>query len=385
MFCVVVGVLGFAVSVLGNYLWYPAALLVVFVWTWMHAETEYFWVFALGMGTAFAEIIGKFRDEPLQSVRTSYAILYHIFNGIIAVCALCVLEMFTERSPDAGDQLKKVLVAGLGAMLIMRSKLFNIKIADQDVSFGPEQIIKIFLSYMEEAIDRIRATERLELVNREVDIFQHDRFNELADYVIAKMASAQTRTMQQKTDFEHKLKEICSSDGPEGVRNKCFSICFELLNAMGEDFALEVFESAPPEIRHVAPQGVTPSRLKKIVVAATPFTTLPSENTQYYMAYGPDMSGVRFRERLKWSEEQFRKIPAAKRCELAKYCPAFNHQDAAGSGWANIVPNESAKVEGVLYTLSKEQIHFLDKETPNYTRRTMSVIADGRPMDAENI
>ena len=134
--CVVVGLLTLAAT-LGNYVWYPASLLVVFLYAWLQGDVDYFWVFALGMCTAFAEIIGKFRDEPLQSVRTGHAILYHIFNGVIAMFALLVLEIFAGPPNDAGQHLRNVLTAGLGAMLIMRSKLFNIKMGGEEVSFRP--------------------------------------------------------------------------------------------------------------------------------------------------------------------------------------------------------------------------------------------------------
>ncbi len=78
------------------------------------------------------------------------------------------------------------------------------------------------------------------------------------------------------------------------------------------------------------------------------------------------------RERLKWSEEEFRKIPAAKRCHLPKYRLAFNKRDSTGKGCTNVIPDTSESVEGVLYTLTEKQIHFLDKENDGYTRRTMS-------------
>lgn len=382
--CFAIGFVSFAAAKLGSYLWYPAVLVIVFCWTWLQNETDYFAVFALGMATAFAEIIGKFRDEPLESVRTSYAILYHIFNGVIAMAALCVLDSITTPSAESGDHVKKILVAGLGAMLIMRSKFFNIKIGGEDVSFGPEQIVKIFLNYMEGAIDRIRAEERLNLINRQLDMLQVDRFNDFANHIITMMGSAQTRTMEQNAEFEEKLRQICDDpDESIGARNKCIAMSFQLLNAMGEEFAMAVFRSAPPEIRNVAPPSIGPSVLKRIVVAASPFTSLPADDFQHFMAYGAGMSGTRLRERLKWSEEQYRKIPSIKRCQLPKYRLVFNKRDSAGTGRANVVPDEAEKVEGVLYTLTKDQMHFLDTQLPDCQRRTMRVKTDGGPVDAE--
>jgi hypothetical protein len=334
------------------------------------------------MSTAFAEIIGKFRDEPLQSVRTGFAILYHIFNGVVAIFALFVLEILAGPSSDAGQHLRNILAAGLGAMLIMRSKLFNIKMGGEDVSFGPEYIVKIFLSYMEGEIDRIRSAERFDLVNRQVSVLHHDRFHELGEYVIGAMRATSTRSSQQRVTFEATLEHIRSAEGPEDARRKCCDICFELLDAMGEDFLLQVIHNAPPTIRNVAPSS-GPSVLQRIAVAANPFVAPAREDLQYYMAYGAGMSGVRLRERLKWSEEKYSRIPAVKRCELDKYRLVFNKPDAEGTGRANLVPDENEKVEGVLYTLSKEQMHFLDTQMPQCVRRTMRVRTDGKFVDAE--
>ena len=43
------------------------------------------------MTTAFAEIIQKFRDEPLEALSTWQALLYHALNGVIAMFTLQVL------------------------------------------------------------------------------------------------------------------------------------------------------------------------------------------------------------------------------------------------------------------------------------------------------
>ncbi len=102
------------------------------------------------------------------------------------------------------------------------------------------------------------------------------------------------------------------------------------------------------------------------------------------MAYGSDMSGARFRERLGWSEEQFRAMPTPGKSVLSKYRIVFNKPDASGrGGCANIVPDENEHVEGVLYNLSKDQIEFLDKQASGYTRKTVSVMVDSKALDAE--
>ena len=83
----------------------------------------YFWPFALGMATAFAEIISKFGDEPVKALKTWQSLFYHILNGGVAVFALYFLALATGKPPDFGGvddmvELQYAVTAGVGAMLL---------------------------------------------------------------------------------------------------------------------------------------------------------------------------------------------------------------------------------------------------------------------------
>ena len=147
-------ILAMAFQKWGFYTWYFIVVLLALAGSLLSREKLYFYAFLLGACTAFAEIIGKFSDEPIKSLRTPHALFYHLLNGAIAVFALKVLFVYGVAHETELEQLKVVVAAGLGSMLIMRSKLFNIKVGGEDISFGPEQIIKVFFQFMEAAIDR---------------------------------------------------------------------------------------------------------------------------------------------------------------------------------------------------------------------------------------
>jgi hypothetical protein len=40
-----------------------------------------------------------------------------------------------------------VLAAGLGSMLRIRSKFFTVNVGNDDVAFGPEQLVRVFLGF----------------------------------------------------------------------------------------------------------------------------------------------------------------------------------------------------------------------------------------------
>src|SRR5215831_8968692 len=120
---------------LGFYTWYFMVVLFALTGSLLTQNALYFYAFVLGTVTAFAEIIGKFSDEPIKSLRTPHALFYHLLNGAIAAFALKVLFIYEVPHETGLDQLKVVLAAGLGSMLVMRSKLFNIKVGGEDISF----------------------------------------------------------------------------------------------------------------------------------------------------------------------------------------------------------------------------------------------------------
>ena len=192
---------------------YGGVLVAAFLLAVYDRNALYFYTFALGMLTAFAEILGKFSDEPLKSLNTPQALFYHLSNGLIAAFALRVLILYNVPHDQALDQLKIVLAAGLGSMLIMRSKLFNLKLrgkdgaeTGEDISFGPEQIIKVFFRFMERAIDRVRAQSRIEFVKANLENMDFDK---VCDYSITMLKSApQLLSADERKAVEEELKAM---------------------------------------------------------------------------------------------------------------------------------------------------------------------------------
>jgi hypothetical protein len=132
----------------------------------------YFFVFVLGMLTAFAELIGRY-DEPIKTLRSWPALVFHIINGLIAIFALKLLFLYGATNSEGMDQIKNVLTAGLGSTLIMRSKLFSIKNKEgkkgEEIAVGPEQIMKIYLDFVSELINRDRTLARINFVKDNCD------------------------------------------------------------------------------------------------------------------------------------------------------------------------------------------------------------------------
>src|SRR5947208_3254314 len=60
--------------------WYGIVVAAPLIGALLFGNLLYFYVFMLGMITAFIEIIGKFQDEPIKTFQTKEALFYHLFN-----------------------------------------------------------------------------------------------------------------------------------------------------------------------------------------------------------------------------------------------------------------------------------------------------------------
>ena len=337
-------------------------------------DTLYLAVFALGIATGFAEVLGKFPDEPVKALATPHALGYLLLNGVIAVFALYILSITLEPSTidEAGDRVALVAAAGFGSMMIMRSKLFNLKVGGEEVAFGPEQVILVYFRWMESAIDRARARSRIEfvrLVMRDID------FDRVHEYCVTMLDAAQRLEPGVRRELDGAIAELVKAEVDR--RHKAYRLGFLLLNTMGEEFVRELFEQPPPEWLLRAPLKERPEGLIRRFVAIR--GDLP------YMAYATSMCSPDFRKRLGWTdmeETRFRESVQPRRCTLKGWRLAFNHpasaDPASGVGEANVVPDPAGAVEGVLYRLPKESIEFLDSTESGYVRQEVTVTVDGK-------
>jgi hypothetical protein len=360
--------------------WYLIVCLVAAGVAFATHNSIYFFVFMLGMLTAAAEIIGKFRDEPIKALSTTQGFFYHIFNGLVAVFALYVVLLYNVSSSTPLDRLKIVVTAGLGSMLVMRSKLFNIKVGNEDVSFGPDQIVKVYFRFMEEAIDRVRASARIEFVKK---IMDNLNFGNVCIYTQTMLDSAQTLSKDDAQKLKDSIKAI--KDQSADLQLQSYSLGFLILNEMGEDFLTRLFAQRPTDwlIRAEIPQGKQEGILEKI-----PFLVTKDDSVRFF-AYGSSMSTRKFREQMGWEESdaaKFIELTSPKKACLKGYRLVFN-KPAIGSldqeGSANLVPDPNGKVEGVLYRVSKTAFEFLDKRQMGYRRETVKVAEDGHEVEAQ--
>lgn len=360
---------------------YFAVFSVAFTLSYQSATYQYlhFAAFSLGALTAFAEIIQKFGDEPLQALGTFEALMYHALNGLISVAALSILllypEFYSQETAGSLEMIQIVLVAGLGSMLVMRSKLFNVKMGESEIAFGPEQIINVFLRFMEHSIDRVRASARIDFVIR---VMNNLAFERIEEYTLTMLESTQALA-DKKNKLIKDIKDIKNDSEATDTQLRSYRLGFLLLNTMGENFLERLFESPDAEWFIEAP-GVPES---------TVWRHLPwvSGQTNFF-AYGLEMSPDTLAMRLKWlTDAGGNRLPErVGRATLSGYRLAFGslQRDASSKGAPNIVKDSEHEVQGVLYRLPTKAMEFLDHRMPGYRREKIKVKnARGSNVDAE--
>lgn len=375
VFCVSALFFAFARSF---YAWYFLVGLVSLVMSLVLRQPLAFYVFALGTLAALAEFVGKFKDEPLKALRTAEALAYLIFNGLISVFAFVVMLAYEVPIATLLDQIKIAIIAGLGAMLLMRSRLFNVKIGNDDYAFGPDQIIKVFLRSMEKAIDRARASDRYKKVTEVMDGID---FEKVHRHAVIALDATQVLTEAEKNALITEIGNIKERKNDYSPQQQSHALGFLILDEMGEDFLETVFAGLPLTMMLRAP---FPSEVG--IFQHVPFV---GDKTEAYMAFASSMSLQRLQERLGWDEIDPQRVEAAvsrRSCKLPGYRLEFNVPDPNDTerqrGFANIVSDTTSEIEGVVYKLTKDAITFLDRTEAGYARVEVSPIVGGKPVKA---
>jgi gamma-glutamyl AIG2-like cyclotransferase len=354
-------------------LWYLICLPGAALWAYTTGAYPYLFAFLLGFATAFAELVTKFTDEPLKAIGTTQAFAYHLVNGSVSALALWVLEINGAKVDTPLAVAQAVATAGLGSMLILRSKLFNFKVNDKEVSFGPEQLVKVFFSYMESAIDRIRSRYRVEFVKTVMD---NVSFNGVYAYTKAMLDAAQALPKDDKESLLHEIDSL--NDDVDEVQNKSYRLGFLLMNAMGEDFVSELYDAKDEK---PAWQIAAPHRVEAVSIPHF----LRADKSVLYFAYGTNMLEEELRRKLGWKTAAGETIfESARAARLENYALIFNSKtDTPGSGTGNAVPSPGATVEGVVYKLPSKVTTFLDAVEPGYLMSDCSVVIGNKEETAK--
>jgi hypothetical protein len=224
--------------------------------------------FVCGGSVGVAEIVSRYRDEPLQATFSPFGLLYTCLNGAIALGLLAVVLRYrTQLGLPAGmDSFWAALLAGFGSTALMRTRLAVIRGSDnKDISIGPDIVIKTLLQMVDQYIDRARAQTRLKIVVSRIDeIVQlgddgtgRPNFALAADYMLASLLAFQNLDEERKKQLKEVMTTYQQQTIPERI--KFFALGFVFLTLAGERQFEDVVQNAVNTKKAGQPPPVSPS------------------------------------------------------------------------------------------------------------------------------
>jgi hypothetical protein len=203
------------------------------------------WVlaFAVGLGTSLVELLSRYRDEPIKVIATShFAWVYLLLNGFLAIFAhLALLDAgFGEGASQIG-RAGLATASGLGAAVILRSRVFTARLGDEQVSIGPGYVVDQLLNIIDAQIDRRRALQRVRIV---VDVMKAKDFDGSRIHSSTMITgSRQNLSLQDQKELASLIREVDDRTIPD--QEKAYALGFILLDFMGEEFLKAVAVNLP--------------------------------------------------------------------------------------------------------------------------------------------
>jgi hypothetical protein len=194
------------------------------------------WAGSVGMALGVAELLLRYRDDPWRTLLHVASIAYIGIN-VLAATAGCWFVLSNHASllpaiPTPGIPF----VAGIGSMMLLRSRLFSIHTAGEEtIPLGFDAVLHALRSSTDRSIDRWRAKERLELACSLLsDLATEDELSNLVAFCEASLRCCQSVGSRDLDSFRKAAQLMqASANVPVDVRAINIGIAFQLTAGSG--------------------------------------------------------------------------------------------------------------------------------------------------------
>lgn len=207
----------------------------------------------IGVSVGIAELVARYKDEPLKAITSWPAIVYVLINGAASVAAFVLILRFGWKfgiSDPSTIGATRVLVAGFGAMALFRSSLFTVRVGSSDVAIGPSSFLAIILVAADRAVDRVRAEDRAEVVAGIIEGITFAK-SKIA-LPLTCFALMQNVPNEEQQRISREIEEIDGADVSDYVQ--MLSLGLTLMNVVGEQALESAIAALGDEIKDVDDQ-----------------------------------------------------------------------------------------------------------------------------------
>lgn len=208
------------------------------------SQIAYAATFLFGVLVGLSEVLSRYRDAPGRAAMSLPGVLYIGFNGAASILALYfirrILPLWTDpaavpavaggNASELGALARDALLAGLGAMAILRSSILTARVGSKDVEVGPAAVMEIFRAAMDRQIARKRA------VARATDIaaaMEHVSFRTCYQALTGiALSLLQSASAEEKEEVERRVAALASETG-RSDRDKALELGLILADSVG--------------------------------------------------------------------------------------------------------------------------------------------------------
>lgn len=223
---------------------------------------------AIGALVGFAELISRYRDEPWQAAGSPPGLAYIALNAVGSLLGLLLMEHFPTQTAAPADGVARVILAGTGAMVVLRAKLFTVRQTDGgEIAVGPALALDQVLNAVNRDIDRRRAAHRHRLITAAAEALAPYDFIESVRFLRPALLAFQALDQNERTALNASLAELQKDPDiaaqPSTIKYKYFF--FDLLTTCGERTFHSIYADL---LAHL--QAMTPPAAAQPILAARP-------------------------------------------------------------------------------------------------------------------
>jgi hypothetical protein len=199
---------------------------------------QYAAVALIGAFIGVGELVSRYKDDPYEAITNRHAITYTLLNVLASTMALLALKTMNPADAQgvllgegsASSRVGYTLVAGFGAMGLLRSSAFNMRVGNEDIAIGPSALLQVMLSATDRAVDRARARVRAEMMARTMHLVPFEQIEESLPQLA--FAMMQNVTDQEKQNFANVISAL--REKKMDTVAKSISLGLSLSNIVGQ-------------------------------------------------------------------------------------------------------------------------------------------------------